>query len=105
MNNSYLGATTFTLELADGDIITSQNRIVSLFKNANKYSHLLYDSQLHVKSRIGNDFYYEIYPDGLKAMRRSDVQTIIPNKFILTSELLEDADAVLKGEVDRCNNI
>jgi hypothetical protein len=96
---------TFTLELADGDIITSQTRIVSLFKNAQKYSHLLCDSQLHVKARIGNNFYYEIYPNGKKAMRRSYVQTLIPDKFIEINELLEDVDTVLKNEASRCGTL
>ena len=92
---------TFTLELADGDVITSQNRIISLFTNAHKYSHLLCDSQLYVKARFGNNFYYEIYSNGKKAMRRSFVQTLIPDKFIEIVELLEDVDAVLKGETQR----
>ncbi len=102
---NYSRFATFTLELADGYIITAQERIISLFTTAYKYPHLLYDSQLHVKARIGNDFYYEIYPSGKKAMRRSYVQTLIPDKCIETTELLEDVAAVLKGEAERCEKL
>ena len=100
MNYYHLG--TFTLELADGDVLTSQERIISLFKNAHKYTHLLYNSQLHINARIGNDFYYEIYPDGCSAMRRSFVETLIPIKLIQTTEVLEDAITILKAEIERC---
>jgi hypothetical protein len=100
--NQLTYAATLTLELADGDVLTAQERIISLLKNAHKYTHLLYDSQIHVKARIGNDFYYEVYPDGTKAMRRSYVESLIPNKMVYMTELLEDIVAVLKGEADRC---
>ena len=92
---------SLTLELADGHIITSNERICSLFKNASKYAHLLYDSQLDVHPRQGNDFFYEVYPSGLSAMRRS-FSSIIQNKLIPTTELLEDMEAVIKAEALRC---
>ncbi len=100
--NQLTYAATLTLELADGDVLTAQERIISLLKNAHKYAHLLYDSQIHVKARTGNDFYYEVYPDGHKAMRRSYVESLIPNKMVYMTELLEDIVVVLKGEAERC---
>ena len=38
-------------------------------------------------------------------MRRSYVQTLIPDKFIEIGELLEDVDAVLKNEASRCGTL
>lgn len=92
---------TLTLELADGHIITSNERICALFKNASKYAHLLYDSQLSVRPRQGNDFFYEVYPSGRSAKRQS-FSSVIQEKLIYTNELLEDMEAVLKAEAERC---
>lgn len=93
-----------TLELADGHIITSNERIYSLFKNAIKYAHLLYNSQLNVHPRQGNDFFYEVYPSGQSAMRKS-FSSIIQNKLIPITELLEDMETVIKDEVERCRGL
>jgi len=90
-----------TLELANGDILTSYNYIYNLFKNSSKYTHLIYDARLNVHPPQGNDFFYEIYPSGCSALRRSFSSTI-SNKLINTSELLEDIAAVLKAEAERC---